>query len=299
MNLKQLEAFVRVADNSSFSNAAKKMALKQSTVSCHISSLEKELKVRLFIRNTKDVKLSKDGEILYQYAKQMIDMEGRIKKIFISNKKKDEDKCVNIAASSIPMQYLLPDLLAKYMESYPNNPVKVVEMDSKQVIEKVNQCMVNIGLTGTMIEKTNCKYMPIYQDELVIAAPNLERYQKIKFEETHLQWIMKEPIIVREEGSGTRKEAERQLQKLGVNVEGLNIVACMENPEVIKRSVKNGLGITIISKLAIEKEVERGEILEIPLSSQKLKRDLYLIYNKNSYLSKSTEEFIQLVKELM
>ncbi len=296
MNLKQLEAFVEVTDNGSFSKAAKKLFLTQPTISAHIASLEKELRVRLFVRNTKEVSLSKDGEILYQYAKNMVEMEKKIKQIFISEEE-DEHGCVNIATSSVPAQYLLPDILSKYTEKYPNQSFKVTETDSGQVVEKVVHQMADIGFTGTVLDKKDCKYISIYQDELVVAMPNTPKYQRLKEEESSISWIVNEPLIIRENGSGTRREAEKQLQKVGIDSNTLNVVANIENPEVIKRSVKNGLGITIISKLAIQNEVESRSLLYFPLSSKNMKRNLYLVYNKNSHLSKSSERFVRLVRE--
>lgn len=82
MNLRQLEAFIKVSDSKSFSKAAQELYLTQPTVSAHIQTLEKELKVRLFVRNTKTVKLSEDGKTLYQYARQMIELEQEIQSMF-------------------------------------------------------------------------------------------------------------------------------------------------------------------------------------------------------------------------
>ena len=82
MNLKQLEAFVKVAEDGSFSKAAKALFLTQPTISAHISSLEKELNARLFVRNTKEVSLSEDGKELYQYASQMVELEKKIEEVF-------------------------------------------------------------------------------------------------------------------------------------------------------------------------------------------------------------------------
>ena len=82
MNLKQLEAFVQVAEGGSFSKAAKKLYLTQPTISAHVAALEKELNVRLFVRNTKEVSLSEDGKDLYKYARQMVDLEKKIDERF-------------------------------------------------------------------------------------------------------------------------------------------------------------------------------------------------------------------------
>ena len=101
MNLKQLEAFVEVAQSGSFSKAARKLFLTQPTISAHIAALEKELDVRLFVRNTKEVALSPDGQKLYTYARQILDLTDRIRMEF-GRHAQEEKTCITIAASTIP-----------------------------------------------------------------------------------------------------------------------------------------------------------------------------------------------------
>ncbi|MFQ7311507.1 selenium metabolism-associated LysR family transcriptional regulator [Sellimonas sp.] len=296
MNLKQLEAFVCVADRKSFSRAAKELFLTQPTISAHIASLEKELDVRLFIRNTKEVNLSEDGKTLYKYARQMIDLEEQIEACFVGEKQQEGRK-ISIAASTIPAQYILPRILSKFNEKYPREQFKVVESDSAKVVELVAGGAADVGFTGTVLEKKFCKYIPFYKDELIIIMPNTEKYEK-RVNEQNLNWITEEAFIMREEGSGTRKEAEKQLKKAGIDTEQLNIVASMGNQEAIKRSVISGMGITIISKLAAEEEIRTGKVLWCPMPDKSDGRDLNIVYNKNFHLSKSAERFIRVTKEM-
>ncbi len=297
MNLKQLEAFVQISDCGSFSKAAKVLFLTQPTISAHISALEKELNTRLFVRNTKEVRLSDSGTVLYDYAKQMIALQKKIEDTFLV-REDNSQQCITIAASTIPAQYLLPGILSNFIEKYPNQQFKVLESDSAKVVEQVVNHKVDIGFTGTVIDKRLCKYIPFYQDELVVIAPNNERYRKIKKEHTEAKWVSKETFIMREAGSGTRKEAEKQLRKIGVNPNRLNVIASMENPEAIKRAVANGMAISIISRLAAEEEIQAGTLLELPISSEDLRRDINVIYNRNLQLSRSAERFIKVVKEM-
>ena len=136
MELKQLEAFVEVAESGSFSKAAKRLFLTQPTVSAHILALEKELDIRLFVRNTKEVCLTEEGQRLYFYARQMADLQCKIKEEF-GHRKTEEKQCIAIAASTVPAQYLLPELLAKFNEKYPGEQLRIREMDSAQVVEQV------------------------------------------------------------------------------------------------------------------------------------------------------------------
>lgn len=298
MNLKQLEAFVQVAEGGSFSKAARELYLTQPTISAHISSLEKELNVRLFVRNTKEVSLSDNGKDLYKYAKQMVDLQGKIEEHF--GMRKDSGKhCITIAASTIPAQYLLPKVLMRFNEKYPEEQFKIKETDSAQVVTQIVDCMADVGFTGTVLEKKHCKYIPFYKDELVIIAPNMEKYRRIQEEcPNDISWLEREHVIMREEGSGTRKEAEKQLRSAGVNMADLEIIASIENQETIKKSVRQGIGVSILSRLAATDEAKAGQMLIFPIPGADEGRDINVVYNRNYQLSRSAERFIKIVKEV-
>ena len=298
MNLKQLEAFVQVAEGGSFSRAAKELYLTQPTISAHIAPLEKELNVRLFIRNTKEVSLSEDGKELYKYAKPMMDLEHKIEERFGSGEEPGKH-CITIAASTVPAQYLLPAILKRYNEKYPEEQLKILEMDSAKVVLRVIDHMVDVGLTGTTLEKKHCRYVPFYKDQLVVITPNTEKYRKLQAESADdISWICQESFIMREEGSGTRKEAEKQFARAGISVEKLDVIASIENQETIKKSVSQGLGISVLSALASKDEVEEGHILAFPIPGADSGRDINLVYNKNYQLSRSAERFIRIVKDV-
>ena len=297
MNLKQLEAFVQVAEGGSFSKAAKQLFLTQPTISAHISSLEKVLNARLFVRNTKEVSLSEDGIKLYKYAKQMLDLQREIEVTFGMDEE-GESHAVTLAASPIPAQYLLPEILMKFNERYPKEQVKLLETDSSQVVTKIIDHMVDVGFTGTVLEKKHCKYIPFYKDELVVITPNTEKYQVLHQNIEDISWISGECLIMREEGSGTRKEAGKQLRNAGINLDKLKIIASIENQETIKKSVKQGMGISIISRLAAEEETKSGDLLTFPIPKADQGRDINLVYNKNYQISKSAERFVKVVKEV-
>ena len=284
---------MEVAQSGSFSKAAKKLFLTQPTISAHIASLEKELDTRVFVRNTKEVALSPEGQKLYTYARQILDLTEKIKEEF-GRHDEEEQKCVTIAASTIPAQYLLPDILAKFNAKHPGEQLRILESDSSQVAEG----SVDIGFTGTVLEKKFCKYIPFYKDQLVVITPNTEKYREYKQLGSDIYWIQEESVIMREEGSGTRKEAEKQLRHLGIRSERLHIIASIANQETIKRSVIQGMGVSILSRLAAKNEVESGQMLEFPIPEADEGRDLNLVYNKNHPLSKSAQRFIKTVKEI-
>ena len=311
MNLNHIEAFVSVADEGSFSKAANALFLKQPTVSAHILALEKELGVKLFERNTKEVSLTVEGHALYGYAREMVNLENKIKNVFKCTRN-EEDGCLYIAASSVPAKYILPHILEKYMEKYPDALFKVMEADSNTVIETVIRGNAHIGFTGARFEQNHCKYIPFYEDEMVVITPNNLKFRKLKelyfgkkYNEIDITgisyaeayWIEKEPIILRENGSGTRKETEKLLGKMGLNIKKLNVVADINDPETIKRYVRKGMGISIISKLEAAEEIEDGKILCFSLKDDIGKRNINMVCS-DEYNGREKKKFIELVEEI-
>ena len=311
MNLNHIEAFVKVADEGSFRKAANALFLKQPTVSAHISALEKELGVKLFERNTKEVYLTAEGHALYGYAREMVNLENKIKNVFKCGRNED-DGCLYIAASSVPAKYILPHILLKYLEKYPDARFKVMEADSNTVIETVLRGNARIGFTGARFEKRNCTYIPFYEDEMVVITPNNLKFRKLKeqyFGKKYSEldysdipcaetfWIQKELIILREAGSGTRKETEKLLGKMGLNVKHLNLASEINDPETIKRYVRKGMGISIISKLEAIEEIEDGKLLCFSLKDDIGKRKINMV-TSNEYDSHEKQIFTELVKDI-
>ena len=298
MNLKQLEAFVKVAETKSFSEAAKQLFLTQPTISAHVSALEKELNTCFLIRNTRGVELSESGKELYAYAVQMLEIEKTIKGRF-GKEIKPEGNVLRIGASTVPAQYILPNVMSTFHAEYPGEKLKLFETDSEGVIDMILSHHIDIGFTGTVIEKGNCKYLPFYEDELVVLTPANEKFvEKLCDGQILADWIMDEPVILREEGSGTKKEAEKMLAEQGIDMKKLELAALMENQETIKRSVSRGMGVTILSKLAAEEELKNGTLLAFPLGSQGGKRMINLVYDAEYPLLPAAERFIKMIKRM-
>lgn len=297
MNLKQLEAFVTVAETKNFSTAAKKLYLTQPTISAHIHSLEKELGSQLFIRTTKEVMLLEDGERLYHYAKQMIQLENNIKKEFLYKDRNFTQKIV-VGASTVPGQYLLPQILSLFSRTYQGYQIELKEADSERVIEMVATGIIEIGFTGMKTEEPQCVFEAFYADKLMVITPNYERYARYLSTGFPLEQLCSERMILREEGSGTRKETERYLQDMGMDLPALNIVATISNQEAIKKAVSSGMGISIISKAVVKDYVRQGNLLCFPLEKGVIYRNLYMVWNKNTKPGPSARVFIQFVKEM-
>lgn len=296
MNLKQLESFSYIIETNSFSEAAKKLFLTQPTISSHISLLEKELSTQLLIRTTKDVIPTDAGKKLYTYAKQMLQIQNTILEEF-HVKSEYEKNVITLGASSIPEQYILPEILPKYLKKNKNE-FKIGRGDSFEIINQVVNKEIEIGLVGTQIETSNCIFEPFYKDKLVVITPVNQKYLQMKEEGFHIKDLLKEPIIMREEGSGTRKEIKKFLNHMKINDGSLNIIATLNSTEAIKRSVANNMGISIISNLAVQDYIKDKRVLAFDLAEENIYRNLYIVRNKEMYMSKSSLKFIKFMREV-
>lgn len=295
MNFKQIEAFVKLVATGSFSSTAKELFLTQPTITSHIKLLEEELGVRLFIRNTRGIKLTKDGERLYIYARDIMKIVEDINNEF----KKEEVEIPHnlvIASSSVPSAYIVPKIISKFVKQNPATKFTVKETDSSGVIDEVKAKRVDIGFTGSIIDRSNCVYIPFYDDNLRVIMPNTKEYREICEKEKDFMWMRTCPIIARENGSGTKKETEKTLKKYFEDLRCLNIVANIDNTDGIIRMVKNGMGISIVSELAIKEYIDNDEILVFP--KEFASRKFYMVYNSLVQISNSIKLLINLVQSL-
>ena len=297
MTLKQLEAFVKIANNRSFTLAAKELFITQPTVSAYINNLEEELGVRLFDRTTKEVQLSDEGDRIYLYAKEILELADKIQNSFSM----DEDNKVRqvvISTSSIPGQFLVPEILSAFKKKFPDVDFRVRETDSAGVVEDITNHMADIGLAGTEISTNKCNFIPFYDDELILVTENSEKYRKIKETATNLDWIRNEDFIMRESGSGTRREAVKLLESHGISQNELKISATFGKTVTVVNSVINGLGIAMMSRLAVTGEIERGELLEFKLSKDGGYRKLYMVTEKKNKISDGCKDIMGIVAKL-
>lgn len=297
MNIKQLEAFVRIVKNKSFSQTAKELYLTQPTVSSYISSLEADLGVQLFTRTTKEVHTTSEGEQIYLYAKDIVNLSNKIRNAFKEESKDDVNEIV-ISSSSIPGQYLLPGMLANFSKRHPNTEFRVHETDSNGAVTDVAEHRADIGFCGTIIPKTACTFLPFYEDELILITPNTPYYRKMQ-ENNDLSFLAKADFVMREQGSGTKQEAMKILQKNGLKLEEMKVVARFGNTGAVLLSVKEGVGVAVVSKLAARSEIKNNEILSFPLQEGGYFRKIYMVSNSNYPLSKRAKSFVQMIQNLV
>lgn len=295
MDLKQLEVFLAVAQQNSFSKAAKQMFLTQPTVSAHIRALEKELGTQLIVRAPKGVFLTEDGAVLIEYARDMLALRDSAQTWF-KNKKENEKSTVRIAASTVPAQYLLPHAMAALCREDPGAKFEILRCDSIGVVKNVLSRKAEFGLAGTRTDDARCRFEELCRDRLVIITPDTEHYRQLKAHGAPAQELCREPFLVREKGSGTQREAERFLQQLGVDAEHMHVVAQLNDPESIKQAVSQGLGVAVVSELGVRDYERFGMVQVLRFDTNASVRRLYLVMNDEHRLSPEAEKLCGLLR---
>ena len=255
-------------------------------------SLEEELHTKLILRTTKKTTITTRGYQLYDSAVRMLEIRNNLLENFTGVQK----HMIDLAASTIPSSYLLPEILAAFGKTHPDIYFHSIQADSAESINRILDGTVDLALVGQNTRDETCVFLPFCQDELVIATPITNHYLGLQNKSVTFEDFIKDPIIIREKGSGTKKEMDLFLEQIGVTPSDLNVIARMNDLEGIKKSIVNGLGISILSARSAIDLQKTKQILLFPLEESAHKRTFYIVYSKNRILKPHVRQFIQFVQ---
>ena len=294
MEFKHLEVFIKLVENLSFSAAAEELNISQPTVSLHIKQLEEELDTPLFIRSTRELKITEEGTMLYREAKDLLQQRLSLIDRFINPSR----KILRLGSSTIPTGYILPFILGRFRKDHPNILIQVEEQNSYETIKRISTRKVDAGIVGMKTDDENCEFRPIYQDEFVFITPNIPYYRALQQTNPDLKRLAQEPLIIRESGSAVKQNTERMLNSANISMESLHIITSINSIEVIKRLVAQGAGTSFISRIAVDDMINRGELLAFSLENVPYHyRDLYLVWNKKITIPTYLQEFLDCALE--
>jgi len=291
MDIHLLKVFASVFKNKSFSKASDELYLTQPTVSNHVKSLEEELGCKLFDRLGRTIIPTKEAEVLYNHAVELIKKTDSIKDIIGQLKKEVTGELV-IGASTIPGTYLMPSIMAKFRKIYPSISFQILISDSRGIIEKISRHELIIGIVGAMLANSEIAYTPFLEDELIVISSTV----LIKKRQLTLKELLKLPMVLREEGSGTRKEIEKILKDNGVSLQDIKVAGIFGSTDAIKQAVKAGFGVSILSRISVKDELKYGIFKEIKLSNIEMNRKFYIVTHKKRTLPAAYNLFFEHLK---
>ncbi len=292
MDIRALEVFCKIVELKSFSKAAEAVYLTQPTVSGHIKGLEEFVGLKLLDRLGREVVLTKAGELLYGYAKQILALRNQALQALEEYKGSLKGHLI-IGGSNIPGEYVLPALLARFKAQHPEISITLRIGDSREIARGVLEGTYELGAVGAKFDDGQLIYTKLLEDELVVALP--PEHAWVSRTAVSLAEVLGQPIILREVGSGSRKVFEDALRSAGLDTSSLTVVAEIGSTEAIRQAVKGGAGVSVISFRAIQEDLEHRTLRMIPLEGLRLTRDFYLIYHKNRSRSPLCETFATFV----
>ncbi|MEK6742211.1 MAG: selenium metabolism-associated LysR family transcriptional regulator [Nitrospirota bacterium] len=289
----KLRVFCAVAETKSFSKASELIHLTQPAVSLQIQAMEELYETRLFDRSGNSINLTPAGEILYKRAKEILalyaEAQHNISEITGAIK-----GSLSIGASSTIGNYLLPHIIAAFKKKVPQVNISLVVNNTKVITERLNAGEIDIALVEGDVSKQRFSVETLISDELVVimspAHPWAERRSLSAIE------LTKEPLILREEGSGTRQIILKHLEEHGIKLDQLKIALVMGSTEAIKGAVEEGLGVSIMSGWAVRKWLKQGLLKATTFKDLKFHRNFTIISPKRNYSTHTAKEFLNFLK---
>ena len=289
----KLKVFCTVAETKSFSKTSEIIHLTQPAVSLQVQALEDIYDTKLFDRTSGSINLTTSGEVLYKYAKDILALYALAEK--------DISKITGLVKGSIKVgagttfgNHILPSVIVDFKSSHPKIEIDVFIGNTKRIMDLLHSGAVDVGIVGEVPSKSKVVVEPIMSDELFLIVPPQHPWAKKKI--VSVAEILKEPIVFREEGSGTRQVIEKFLADNGVNLSELHIAVILGSTSSIKEAVERGMGISVVSKWAIRKEVQRGHLKAISPKEGRITREFSLVIPKNTILPHAVDEFITFLK---
>lgn len=287
MDIHQLKVFASVFKNRSFSKASEELHLTQPTISNHIKSLEDEFDCKLFDRLGRTIIPTNEAEVLYGQSLEVIEKAETLREA-ISRLKKDLTGKLIVGASTIPGVYLMPSIMAEFQRKHPSISFQILISDSKGIIDSISQHELLLGIVGAKLGNEQINYIPFVEDELiVVSSPSLVNKGAMTLKE-----LIDLPMVLREEGSGTRRETEKFLVSKGISPEDIKIAGIFGSTDAVKQAVKAGLGVSIVSRFSVSDELEYKVLEEIKLTDTQMKRRFYIVTHKKRTLPRAYDTFL-------
>lgn len=286
MTLRHLKIFVTVCDTMNMTEAAEALFISQSAVSQAIGELEKHYELRLFERLSRKLYRTKAGERLLGYARHMIRMSGEMER---DMKSLTETGLIRLGASVTIGAALLPELISAAGREWPALEIQVFEDNTREIQARLLEDKADLALVEGELTAPEIQSLPFLEDELLLICSPSHPFAALST--VPAKALGGERLIVREEGSGTRKTFEDGMGALGIPWEA---AWTCNNADTIKAAVKANLGVSVISRRAVAREEGAGELVVKAVEGIRFTRTFKITYHRNKYLTPSMKGFMEL-----
>lgn len=272
----RLKVFFTAAQYLSFTKAAAALYISQPAISKNIIELEKKLGVALFDRKGNSLILTAEGEILFMYAKEIFILYNKAAQEILDLQSKVIGN-MELGASTTISQYILPPLLATFLNEHSNYSIQVKQYNTRSIEKMLIDRTIDLGVTEGITDNRALRYIPFMKDELVLVTNASNPILK-HIDEWNLETIYNLPLVLREKGSGTRTVIENNLKNLGLNLANLKIEIVLGSPESIKMYIQYRNTCAFLSIHSIQKELFSGQLKIIDIKGLQIERFFYFTH---------------------
>jgi DNA-binding transcriptional LysR family regulator len=289
---RRLQVFHTVARLLSFTKAAETLHMTQPAVTFQVRQLEEHFNTRLFDRTHNRISLTDAGTKVYEYADGIFELYAEMENA-IREMTGEISGALTIGASTTIAEYMLPTLLGDFKEKYPDVTIHLKVSNSEGIVSMVENNTIDLGVVESPVGNKNLMVESCKRDRLVAIVPPghpLERRGAIEFSE-----LLEFPFICREEGSGTREVINEYLHKLQYSGVTLKIAMELGSPEAVKGAVEAGMGVSVVSRATIQKELRLSTLVELNLDPP-LDRPFSFVHQKQKFRLRAMEELLEFAR---
>ncbi|MGB9813770.1 MAG: selenium metabolism-associated LysR family transcriptional regulator [Thermovenabulum sp.] len=293
MNVNLLKTFVTVTECGTLSKAAEKLFVTQPALSQQIKQLENYFSVQLIERTNKGINLTEAGKILYHYASKVVklceDLEKEMDTLRLSI-----SGLLVVGATSAIGGYAVPCSIFIFKEKYPEANIKLRVGNKRQVEEELKNGLIDVAVIEGKRPKGEIITEEIATEELLVIAPNNDCWSNKS--SITLEEFLKEPLIMREQGSGTREIIKETFESLGIKISDLNVVMELSSIDSIKAAVEAGHGISIMPAIALKKELYNKTLVALKIEGVNIQQKIYVAYKEDKLKNKLAKAFIHFMR---
>ncbi|MEZ5079801.1 MAG: LysR family transcriptional regulator [Thermoleophilia bacterium] len=294
MDLRQLHTFRLVVERGSFSAAAEELEISQPAVSLQIRSLEEALGHRLLDRRGRTLALTEAGEATNRCARRLHTLEEDLVREL-----QELDRHISgpllLGSSTGPGELVLPRLLGEFAAAHPQVDVRLHVIDTQSVCDRVLDETLQLGVVGAARPQRGLTFEPFMRDELVvIVRPDHELAGRGSIE---LEALAAYPLIMQQEGSGVRAVIEAALRAAGIRGADLLVTMELGLQQSVKAAVLDGFGITVISRLAVEREIADGNLVGLTVEGDGLARQFWIVQHAHRTPRRAVQAFTEFAQQ--
>jgi LysR family transcriptional regulator, transcriptional activator of the cysJI operon len=291
LNIESLRLFYLVVEEGSISQAARLSNISQPAATKQIHQLENNYGALLFNRTEGRLKLTEAGNALYPFAKEIVTEYYRSKET-VQQVIGNNEESLSVGASLTIGEYLLPEALGNFKKNYPNIKLSLHIGNTPAILEKLENNVIDLALVEGLVDGKSFDTKKFADDELILICPPDHNFTDRT--EIEIQELTKEQMIWRESTSGTRLIVESALKRRGI-LDHMDSYMELGSTQAIKSAVEASLGISILPRITVAKELKHGELCEVKVKDFSINRDLWLLQKSLRFNRNNVENFVEFI----